>query len=69
MDEVDKWFNEALWVSKGFSILPRWMAVAIETKNPRMTLGLASSKEYRYNKIDKELSTAPFVPNIKVEVN
>jgi hypothetical protein len=55
--------------SSGFATIPLWLAAAIHQKNPRITLGLANSKLYRLNRLDKILNTVPDYSEIKLEVN
>lgn len=38
--------------SSGFYVVPLWLAQAIESKNPRLTLDLAHSREYRIDQIN-----------------
>ena len=38
-----------------FSEIPRWLEVAIEQKNPRLTLALADSILLVYDDLDKKL--------------
>jgi len=66
-DELDH-INDIL-DPRGFSVLPEWLAKGILQKNSRVTLGLANSKLYRLNRLDKVLNLVPDYREIKLEVN
>lgn len=63
MNEFDKW----IYQSHEFQIVPEWIARAIQDKNPRMTMALASTKEYQISPLDSILGTTPFIQKITID--
>ena len=52
MNNIDKWLNDM--VDKGLaSTTSSWIERAVEQKNDRLTVGLASSVLLRYSELDK----------------
>lgn len=64
MDNLDDLLN-----GNGFTVVPAWLAAGIQSKNPRVTIGLANSMLYKVKPLDRVLGTLPLCENIKVEVN
>lgn len=62
-------FDDLINETAGLYNVPIWMAVAIQTHHPRMTVQLAHSMFYKVKPIDKVLGTLPLYESIKVEVN
>ena len=54
MNNIDKWLNDM--INKGLaSTTNSWIERAVEQKNARMTVSLASSVLLRYSELDKVL--------------
>ena len=61
--------NPEFFKSNGIVILPAWLDRAIQAKNPRVTLGLANSREFKLDQLDKILLTSPAYENRQIGLN
>ena len=63
--DINDYINES---ADTFAI-PFWMAVAIQKKDPHMTVGLANSKLYRLNAVDLLWGNTPEIERLNEERN